>query len=121
MLTAAFACLAFAALLGTTLAVFHLRAATPPVPPWLLAALHGLLGLAGLSCLLLALGGPPRGVDQGVSAFGDISSALIALAALAGGGLLAANMRKRRSGTLMGLHATLAVSGIVVLAAYLFA
>jgi hypothetical protein len=56
-----------------------------------------------------------------VSAFGDISAALIALAALVGGGLLAARARKRRRGTLIGLHATLAVSGIVVLAAYLFA
>jgi hypothetical protein len=121
MLTAAFASLAFAALLGTTLAVFYLRAATTPAAPWPLAALHGLSGLAGLSCLLLALGGAPRGVDQGVSTFGDISAALIALAALAGGGLLAAHVRKQRRGTLIGLHATLAVSGIVVLAAYLFA
>jgi hypothetical protein len=121
MLTAAFASLALAALLGTTLAIFYLRAATAPAAPWPLAALHAASGLAGLSCLLLALGGPPRGVDQGVSAFGDISAALIALAALAGGGLLAARARRRRSGTLIGLHATLAVSGLVVLAAYLFA
>jgi hypothetical protein len=121
MLTAAFASLAFAALLGTTLTIFHLRAATAPAAPWPLAALHGVSGLAGLSCLLLALGGPPRGLDRGVSAFGDISAALVALAAVAGGGLLAAHARRRRSGPLIGLHATLAVSGIVVLAAYLFA
>lgn len=121
MLTVAFASLAFAALLGSTLAVFHLRGATAPAAPWPLAALHGLLGLTGLSCLVLALGGSPGRLDQGVSTFGDISAALIALAALAGGGVLTAHLQKRRSGTLIGLHAMLAVSGVVVLAAYLFA
>jgi len=59
MRLAAAACRAFAALLGTPVAVF---------------------------------GQPTRGVDQGVSALGE----LWALAALAGGGLLAANLRKRR-------------------------
>jgi len=54
--------------------------------------------------------------------FGLIATALIALAALVGGGLLAAHVFKRRiAGIMIGIHATLAVSGFVVLAAYVFA
>jgi len=47
---------------------------------------------------------------------------LIALAALAGGCILAMHLLKgRRPGTLIGVHATLALTGFVVLAAYLMA
>jgi hypothetical protein len=50
-----------------------------------------------------------------------ISAGLIAFAALAGGGILVQRLRKRRlRGGLIGVHATLAVSGFVVLAAYIF-
>ena len=103
MLIAAFIVLGCAVLLGTALAVLHLRTqsgppASWPAVPWPLAALHGLIGIGGLICLLLAL------------------------AALAGGGLLATRLRnRRRPGTLIGVHAALAVSGFVVLAAYLLA
>jgi hypothetical protein len=125
MLLAAFIVLGFAVLLGTTLAVLHLRmpigaAAPSSVAPWPVAALHGLLGIGGLICLVLALRGPPRGLDQGTAAFGAIAATLIALAALAGGAMLVTQLRKRRSaGTLIGVHAALAVSGFVILAAYL--
>jgi hypothetical protein len=47
---------------------------------------------------------------------------LITMAALVGGGLLAAHVFKRRiAGIMIGVHATLAVSGFVILAAYVFA
>ena len=47
---------------------------------------------------------------------------MIALAALVGAGLLAARVLKRRiAGIMIGIHATLAVSGFVILAAYVFA
>jgi hypothetical protein len=46
---------------------------------------------------------------------------LIALAALFGGGMLARRVMQRRPGTLLGIHATLAVSGFVMLAACVFA
>ena len=72
--------------------------------------------------LTLALRGPPRGLEQGTGAFGIIAAVLIALAALAGLALLAARLRKRRlSGTLIGIHATLAVGGFVILLAYVLA
>jgi hypothetical protein len=122
MLIAAFACLAAAVVLGAALAIMHMRAGTVPAVPWPLGALHGLLGIAGLTCLLLSLRGPPRGLDQGVGSFGAIGAGLIALAAIAGGGILFAQVvKKRRAGSLIGVHATLAVSGFVILAAYLLA
>jgi hypothetical protein len=122
MLIAAFAVLAAVVALGTALAVIHLRGRAASAVPWPLRTLHGLFGIAGLVCLLLSLRGPPRGLDQGVASFGAISAALIALAALAGLGVLSIHVvKKRRAGTLMGLHATLAVAGFVVLAAYLLA
>ena len=51
-----------------------------------------------------------------------MAAALLAFAALAGLVILYLHRgRKRRAATLVGVHATLAVSGFVVLAAYLFA
>jgi hypothetical protein len=121
MLTVAFFVLLAAVLLGTTLAVLYLRPAAPP-PPWPLAVLHGLVGIGGLACLAVSLGGPPRGLDQGTASFGAISAVLLGLAALVGiGVVLMHRVKRRRAGTLVGVHATLAVSGFVILAAYLLA
>lgn len=120
MLIAAFALLGLAVLLGATLAVLHLsgRAAGPPRP---LAALHGLVALGGFACLLLALRGPVRGAETGTASFGVIAAWLFTLAAAAGLSVLATYRRRPKlAGSLIGLHATLAVSGFVILAAYLF-
>jgi hypothetical protein len=122
MLIAAFVILGTTVLLGSVLAVLHLRTDGAAAPPWKLAALHGLLAIAGLSCLVLALRGPPRGLDQGTASFGIIAAALIALAALFGAGFLATHLLKRRLvGILIGVHATLAVGGFVILAVYVLA
>jgi hypothetical protein len=122
MLTAAFVILCATVLLGSVLAVLHLRTNGATPPPWKLAAPHGLLAIAGLGCLVLALRGPPRGLDQGTASFGMIAAALIALAALLGAGFLAAHLLKRRlAGILIGIHAALAVSGFVILAVYVLA
>ena len=95
MLTASFIVLGIAVLLGSGLAVLHLREGTAaPARP--LGALHGLVAIAGLG--------------------------LLALAALIGILLLAARLRKRRlPGVLIGIHATFAVGGFVVLLAYVLA
>jgi hypothetical protein len=120
VLTGAFVILAAAVALGTTLAVLYLRARA--AAPFLLTALHGLFGLGGFACLLLALRGPPRGLDQGTGSFGVIAAALFAAAVLAGFCVLFIHrFKKRHASTLIGLHATLAVSGFVILAAYLLA
>ena len=122
MLVAAFIILGVVVLLGSVLAVLHLRVNAATMPPWPLAALHGLLAVGGLCCLALALRGPPRGLDQGTASFGIIATALITLAALVGAGLLATHILKRRiAGIMIGIHATLAVSGVVILTAYFFA
>jgi hypothetical protein len=122
MLLIAFIVFVVVVLLGCALAVLHLRsnrAATPPSP---LAALHGFLAIVGLCCLALAPRGPPRGLAQGMASFGVIAATLITLAALVGVGLLATHILKKRiTGGMIGIHATLAVSGFVILAAYVFA
>jgi hypothetical protein len=119
MLTDACLTLCLALLIGSALAVLYLRSGRVPVPA---AALHGLIGLAGFLWLLLALRGPPRGLATGTSSFGAVAAVLIAFAALAGGTILAAHrLKPRLAGTLIGVHATLAVSGVVILAAYLLA
>lgn len=119
MLVAAFALLGLAVLMGATLAILHLRGGAGPPRP--LAALHGLIALGGFACLLLALSGPPRGAETGTASFGVIAAWLFALAAVAGIGVLAIYRRRPKlAGSLIGLHATLAVSGFVILAAYFF-
>src|SRR5215469_10797960 len=118
MLIAAFIILGIAVLLGSVLAVLHLQTESS-TPAWSLPALHGLLAVGGLSCLALALRGPPRGLDQGVASFGIVATSLITLAALIGVALLSKRIFKTRiSGMMIGIHATLAVGGFVILTAY---
>jgi hypothetical protein len=121
MLIAAFYILGIAVLAGAALAILYLRSGGA-APPWWLAAMHVVLALTGLGCLLLALRGPSRGLEQGTGSFGTIAAVLITLAALAGAALLAARIAKRRPAELLvGAHATLAVGGFVILAVYVFA
>jgi hypothetical protein len=121
MLTGAFVIFTIAVALGAVLAVLHLRTNRTATPPWPLGALHGILALIGLGCLALALRGPPRGVEQGAASFGLIAAALFVLAALLGARLLAARIfGKQIGGGTIAIHATLAVSGFVILAAYVF-
>ena len=121
MLNAAFALLGVAVLLGSALALLHLRAGAA-APPWPLGALHGFIAIIGLGLLALALRGPPRGLAQGTGSFGTIAAVLIALAATVGLAQLAARLRQRRlPGLLIGVHATLAIGGFVVLLAYVLA
>jgi tetrahydromethanopterin S-methyltransferase subunit C len=121
LLTAAFILLALAMLIGSLLAVLDMRSGRA-TRLWGLAALHGAAALGGFACLLPALRGPARGLDQGTPSFGMISAGLLAAAVLMGLGLLAARLRKRKlSGLQIGVHATLAVSGFVVLMAYYLA
>jgi hypothetical protein len=122
MLTSAFVILAIAVALGSALAVLHLRSNRTAAPPWPFGALHGILAIVGLGCLALALRGPPRGVQQGTASFGIIAAVLFVLAALLGARLLAARIfGKQIGGGTIAIHATLAVSGFVILAAYVFA
>ncbi len=121
MLVAAFVILAVVVLLGSVLAHMHSQTGGKAAWHWPLATLHWLLALLGLGCLLLALVRSPRLLDQGNSSFGIGAAALFALAALVGLSFLATQVLKGGyAGILIGIHATLAISGLVVLAAYVF-
>jgi hypothetical protein len=114
-----FALLLITALLGSVLAALHLRAASAKPPPRPFGALHGILGAIGLTALVLALRGPPRGEAMGVGAFGHIAAVLLLLALLSGAAVLAVALRYRWvPGLVIGIHATIAISGMVILAAY---
>lgn len=118
MLLTSFSLLLVAAALGSVLAALNFRPEAPPPAP-IYGVLHGCLGAGGFAALLLALRGPPRGVTMGVGSFGAIAAVLLAIALLAGLTMFAMRSRTRQvSGLVIGIHATIAISGIVVLAAY---
>jgi len=75
---------------------------------------HGGVGAAGLAILLLALRGPPRGVESGVGSFGLASAVLLVAALLTGAVLLAL----RRKTAVMVIHAAIAITGYVLLLAW---
>jgi hypothetical protein len=118
MVSLAFALVLIAASFGALLVWMNL-APGRSAPRWPLGVLHAGVGTAGLAALLLALRGPPRGEAMGVGAFGRIAAWLLALALLMGLVLLSTRLRHRRltSGPI-GVHAMLAISGVVILAAY---
>jgi hypothetical protein len=121
MLIAAFITLGIAVSIGSGLAIQYLHTEGTKPPPWPLALLHALFALGGLGCLFLALRGPPRGLDRGTGSFGIIAATLIVMAALVGSLMLAARiLKKRPAGILVGVHATLAVGGFVILVVYVF-
>jgi hypothetical protein len=101
------------------LTVLHLRSDSIKDVPWPIAGLHAVFALGGFGALLASLDGPPRGIDQGTSSFGAISGWMLALAVVFGLLILAARLGGRtRAGGLIGIHATLAVSGFVLFAVY---
>jgi hypothetical protein len=117
MLTLAFWILAATVVLGSGLAFAHLRASR--LPPWPVGALHGVAGATGLAVLIMALQGPARGAEYGVSSFGPAATALVALALLMGlVVLLLARRFKRTSGLAIAIHSTIAVTAFVLLLAY---
>jgi hypothetical protein len=120
MLLLSFGVLVLTALLGGVLAALHLQvAAAHSQPSWPLRALHGLLGASGLVTLLVVLRGPPRGEAMGIGSFGLVAAALLALALLTGLAMQVARLFHWRTPHLaIGIHATIAVSGVVILAAY---
>ena len=115
-----FSLLLIAALFGVALAVLHVGSEDAARPGWPAGVLHGTLGIIGLVMLLLALRGPPRGEAMGVGTFGRIAAVLLTMAALAGLRPCSVAFRRRRRipGLAIGIHAMIAVSGVVVLAAY---
>jgi hypothetical protein len=118
MLEAALFVLVFALALGATAAVLSLRARGAP-GPGAVALAHAGLALGGYALLLAALRGPARGAQSGTSSFGAIAAALLTIAVLLGLALLRQRLKRRRlPGALVGIHASVAIAGFVVLMAY---
>lgn len=110
-------CLA-AALVGGVLAALHLRPDAAMPSRWF-GAVHAAVATGGLLTLLTALRGPVRGAAMGVGSFGVIAAVLLAMALVVGLAIVVGRMRYRRvPGLIIGIHATIAVCGVVVLAAY---
>jgi hypothetical protein len=120
MLTLAFYVLSAAVLAGAVLAMLHLRATSPAQrPPWVSGAVHGVGGVIGLALLLIALRGPPRGVVNGTASFGLQAAVFLGGAIVTGIGIIVlARRRGRATSLMMAVHALLAVTGYVLLAAY---
>src|SRR4029077_21813 len=114
MLLASFTMLLIAAASGSVLAMLGFRPEVPP-PARVYGVLHGCLGAGGFAALLVALRGPQRGVAMGVGSFGAIAAVLLGAALLAGLIMLAIRLRARQMpGLIIGIHATIAISGIVI-------
>jgi len=113
-------------LLGGALAIQILRRPTR-APSRLLAWLHGIAALLSYGVLLVALMGPPpgqqpRGAATGTQSFGLIAALLLLLAAVIGIVSLVLHLfRRRMPGIAIGVHASVAVFGYVILAVYLLA
>lgn len=117
MLSVALIILSATVALGITLALLHLRGSS--APHWLIGALHGMLGAAGLGTLILALRGPPRGMQTGVASFGAVAAVLAAVALALGLGIITLGRRSgRHIGAMIAVHGTLAITAYVLLAAY---
>ncbi|HJU16577.1 MAG TPA: hypothetical protein VJ770_08895 [Stellaceae bacterium] len=117
MLTLSFAILCAAVPIGAGLAAAALRGAPAKPPPRLLPLVHGLLGAAGLAVLIAALHhGLPR-TGMGTSGFGPVAAVLLGLAFVLGLALGALGRGRRPPGPLVGVHASLAIAGFVVLLA----
>jgi hypothetical protein len=102
---------------GTILAFWHLRATeNGGRPPALAGIAHGLAGAVGLAVLLLVLHGPVRGAASGVGSFGTTSAWLFGAALVSG--LVVWRRRRRSPAVMMAVHAGFAVTGWVLLLAW---
>jgi hypothetical protein len=112
LVTAAVWILTLAVVAGTGLGLWHLRGISRP--PFVAGIAHGMVGAIGLGVLLIALRGPPRGVENGVGSFGTTAAVLFAAAGVTGVILLLL----RRKPLLMAIHAGLAITAYMLLLAW---
>jgi hypothetical protein len=119
MLADAFLLLLVAVAFGGVLAIVQLRSASPPRIPLPVGLLHALLGACGITLAALAPS-EAAAARAGAGGFRSIGVALLCLALVAGLVILHRRVRGRRlTTTLVGIHALVAISGVVVLGAYL--
>jgi hypothetical protein len=110
--------LGIAMLFGFWLAALHLRE-SGKAPPMLVRLGHGIIGAAGLGALLLTLDSPAQGENAGVGTFRLDAVVLLVAALLLGLGiLLTFRIAPKSAGAVIALHATVAMFGLAILAAY---
>jgi hypothetical protein len=108
--------LAVAAAGGALLAIPFLRGKDSRRAHWAVALGHGVVGAAGVAALVVALwqGVPVSGM--GTAGFGPGAAVLFGLALALGISIALASFGGRRpAATLVGVHASLAIAGLVVL------
>jgi hypothetical protein len=100
---------------GAGLSSFWLMERPPPGWAWAASALHGLLAAAGAGLLVaLVYGGAPDGQN-----FGHLASWFVVAALLGGAVIVVARLRRRRpSGLVVALHASVGLAGFVLLLAW---
>lgn len=110
-MTVAVICFAVAAAGGITMGAMRLRGRE--LPPVLLAILHGLLAVSGLTALIISvISGAKAGIVVYVAMCGFV------FAAIGGIFLLTFHLRKKQMPVaVLGLHGSLAVASFVVLLA----
>jgi hypothetical protein len=113
--TLALAILCVAAAVGGLLAIPFLRGKGVRRAHWTVALGHGLTGAAGLGVLVVVLwrGVPASGM--GTAGFGPGAAVLLGLALMLGVAIALLSFARRPAATLVAVHASLAVAGIVVL------
>lgn len=112
----AFALSAAATAIGLVLACLYLWGGGGQQPRRAFALLHGVFGAAGLGVLLAGLGRMHPHSAMGTAGFGGISATLFGLALLLGLAIAGARWRGRPpAGALIGAHAGLAITGLVML------
>ena len=107
--------LTVAVMSGAGLGLWHLRT-DGGRPPALAGIAHAVFGVIGLGLLVVALRGPERGIDKGVSGFG-VAAAWSFLAALTVGVLVWVR-RRHKPGLSIAIHAGIAVTAWALLLAW---
>jgi hypothetical protein len=121
LLSAAVLSFSIVVLLGAALAIQILRQPAR-APSRVLVWLHGIAALLSYGVLLVALMAPPRGAATGTQSFGLGAAILLLVAALIGLLSLVLHYRRERMpGVAIGIHASVAIFGYVILAVYLLA
>ena len=117
-MTIALVFLLLTATLGGYLSIGYLRGTPPPAAGWMLGLVHGVVGAAGLLELVIGLDRHPPPASAGVAGFGVGAEALLGLAILLGLLVIMAAWRgKRLSGVVIGAHASVAITAIVLVSA----
>ncbi|ABI61686.1 Hypothetical protein GbCGDNIH1_0788 [Granulibacter bethesdensis CGDNIH1] len=116
---AAFQMLVLTGALGVVAAWMLARPASSVVLRALPAFMHAIAGMCSLFLLWRGQNEPVRGAAFGVAQFGSMAFGLIATAFMIAMGMLVCRWVGRRPPILLvGLHATLAMGGVLMLAAY---